>query len=181
MNFFNALKKLPIIFFATAILFSCSAKPENNSANIRKPDIRSKSAKPGASIKLVSKSIVSINPNEPSPFDIELQTTELGSYLEIDFLPVSGLNLVNTNVHQSLEVVSQSIKFPVTLFASGKGRYYLNIHIRIKDGDSNSTRTLALIVQVGDQQNEAVQFKKASDESVISLPAQEKISAAETR
>ena len=177
MIFLNGLKQLTIVLFVTVILFSCSVKPENDAAHLTKPSIRVKAAKPGAPIKLISESIITINPNELSQINIELQTMELGGYLEIDFLPVSGLNLVNTEAHLSLEIVSQTVKLPVTLLAPMKGRYYLNMHTRIKDGESSSTRALAIIVQVGEQKDKDVQFKKISGENVISLPAQEKISA----
>jgi len=177
MTLFYNLTKLAAVFFITAILLNCSGKPED--ATTRSPESKNytKAAKPGAPVKLVSDANVFINPNQPTQIIIELETSELGGYLGIDFIPGSGLEILNTETHQTVNLSdTPSIKFPVTLIAHSDGRYYLNMQIRVENSELSSNRTLALIVQAGSESDEKIKLKKTSGENVISLPAQEKIS-----
>lgn len=181
MTLFYNLKKLAAIFFITPILLNCSG--ESQATTIRSPESKNyaKVAKPGAPVKLVSEASVFINANQPTQIIIELETSELGGYLGIDFIAGNGLEILNTETHQTLDLSSNSlIKFPVTLLAYTDGRYYLNMQVRVENGESSSTRTLALIVQAGNGADKKIQFKKMSEADVISMPAQEKISTQPT-
>jgi hypothetical protein len=180
MTLFSKLKKLVALVFIASILFNCSGKSES-AADTVTPKNHSKVAKPGAPVTLVSDSRVVVNAGQPTKINVELkiserQTNELDGYLEINFVSSQGLDILETATYQRVNLTNTPIIFPVTLHAYTDGRYYLNLHIHIENGGSVSSRVLAVIVQVGAESDERIQFKKTSGENIISLPAQEKIS-----
>jgi hypothetical protein len=137
-----------------------------------------KTAKPGAAIKLVSDSMISIAANERVPTDIVLDAMESGGELTLEFYPTQGLSVVNTSIRQTIKLDAASpIKIPIVLMAPANGRYYLNMHISLHNGDAALARKLALIVQVGPVVDRAVSHQKITGENVIVLPAQETISS----
>jgi hypothetical protein len=137
-----------------------------------------KTAKPGAAIKLISNSSISAAAHELIQTEIALEIAEPGGELFIEFFPSQGLSLHNTITPQIIQFEpSAPVKIPVTLMAETNGRYYLNMHIRLKVGDEISARTLAVIVQVGSSVIPSVQLKKSVGENIIVLPAQETISS----
>ena len=170
-------KTLIVIFSIVLILSGCSGKSGKTLATEPgSTTSHSKEVKPGAPVKLVSTSNISITPNQPTQINVELETSEMNGYLELDLLPSQGLDIGDTPNHQTLNVTN-IIKIPMTLLVRTDGRYYLNIHIRINNGESSSTRILALIVHAGEKAETKTQFKKPTEENVVSLPAEEKISS----
>ena len=176
---FHANEKKLIAIFSIVLMFSgCSGKSDNTTTTHSVATSYPKEAKPGAPVKMVSPSSISINPSQLTQINIELETSEADGYLELDFLPSQGLDIGNTPKHQDVNLSNTSIlKIPVTLFTHADGRYYLNMHVRINNSESSSTRTLALIVQAGAKAGKKMQFKKPAQENVVSLPAEEKISS----
>ena len=137
-----------------------------------------KTAKPGAAIKLVSDSLISVTANEQVATEVVLETMESSGELILEFYPTQGLSLVNTSMRQTIQLdAATSIKIPIILMAAANGRYYLNMHISLHNRDTALARKLALIVQVGPVVDRAVSHQKITGENVIVLPAQETISS----
>lgn len=189
MSFIFRAIKIYSVLFVVAFLFSCSDKTqsfvkqsvaqvdEKKQPEIKSREITQKEVKPGAPVKLISPSIIYINPNEQTPAEILLEVKETSGELQIELSSSAELNLLDTTMQQTISLTSSStVKIPVTLLATANGRYYLKIHVRINNGDGTSARNLAVIIQVGPVTEKTVQLKKASGEHVISLPAHETIS-----
>jgi hypothetical protein len=160
-------------------LFSCHekstaiAQPNKIAAHAKESK---KEIKPGAAIKLVSGTITTLNANELTQVELLFEVKEPLGTLSLELSPTNGLEVLDTQMQQSINLTpSTPIKIPVKLRAMTNGRYYLNIQAGIDNGESSSTRNLALIVQVGAEQEKAMQFKKAAGDNVIKLPAQETI------
>lgn len=158
-------------------LWGCQPKTEAKKEAVA----RVKEAKPGAAIKLISDSLVTMNVNDVTPFGLVLDVKESSGYLTLELSAGDGLELLDTPIKQSIQLSQDPlVQLPIKLRAVENGRYYLHIHAAINNGDSPSTRNLALIVQVGPQATAAeptsVQLKKGSGENVKVLPAQETIS-----
>jgi hypothetical protein len=173
------LFRFTIILFsvlASASLWSC----HEQSTALSQPDkavVVAKEAKPGAAVKLMSRSIVFINANEPTQIELLLNVVESVGTLNLEFSTTNGLEVLDSPLFQRITLTSlKSIKVPVKLRALTNGRYYLHIHAGIDNGDSLSVRNLALIVQVGAETEKTIQLKKSSGENVLILPAQETIS-----
>jgi hypothetical protein len=183
MAFFDRRKSSTGIFFiavifAAAALLSCHGQPDDITTQSFASDSHSKRAKPGAPVKLVSAPSISINSDQETSINIELETSEVTGYLEIDFVQTPNIHIINAELQQSVDIVNNPrVNIPVTLFAPLEGRYYLNMHVRVKNSESYLSRTIALIVQVGTEAEKAGQLKKTAGENIISLPAKEKISS----
>jgi len=174
----------PTTTLFTALLFTCLLLAlcgcHEKATVMAEPNVNLKpikEAKPGAAIRLISNTIVSIKAKQTSQFELIFDVGDSEGLLNIKLSPTEGLDVVDTQMIQSIKLSSaNTIKIPVTLHAAIDGRYYLNIQATVEKGDSLSSRNLALIVQVGAEKEKANVFKKASGENVISLPAQETIS-----
>jgi hypothetical protein len=106
-----------------------------------------------------------------------LDIKEPSGSLNVELSASNGLDLVATPIQQNINFVqSGAIKIPVKLHADANGRYYLNLHANVNNNDLSSTRNLAVIVQVGAEVEKSPEFKKITNDNVISLPAQETIS-----
>lgn len=177
MNLFRSLTILSV-FMAFACTISCKEKSvELNHENIH--EVQKRESKPGAAIDLISSSIVSINPNELTQIKLLFDVKEPSGILSLEFFAGEGLDLLDTKMVQQINLpVSSPIELPIKMRAIVDGRYYLNIHANIANGDSPSMRNLAVIVQVGAEvkAEKSIQLKQTSGEKVISLPAQETIS-----
>jgi len=157
-------------------LSACHEKPVTVVQPVKKAQ-HLKEAKPGAAISLSSESITVINANEISSTELIFEVSEPSGTLMIELSPAGGLELLDTQTSQRIAFSSPGpIKVPVKLRALVDGRYYLNIHATLDNGDVISNRGLALIVQVGPEKARLNQLKKSSGDNVISLPAQETIS-----
>ncbi len=158
-------------------LVSCQEKSsvsvqQQNSASVKPV----KEAKPGAAIKLASSSIVFLNANDLTSVDLLLDANATKGILHFELSATNGLEILDTKIQGDLELApAVPVKIPVKLRAID-GRYYLNIQASIDNGDSVSSRSLAVIVQVGAEQEKNAQFKKSAGENVIPLPARETIS-----
>ncbi|RYY75515.1 MAG: hypothetical protein EOO52_08960 [Gammaproteobacteria bacterium] len=178
MALFCNLKKVIVIFSTALILLGCHGKSHDVSKQTSAADSPLKKAKPGASVKLVSAPIIFMNSNQQTPVDIEIETSETEGDLEIDFIPTPNINIISSESHHVVTISRYSrIKFPITLLAPSDGRFYLKMNFRFRNGESFSSQTLALIMQVGPETKKTLQFKKPENEKVISLPAEEKISS----
>lgn len=180
MNFFRITMAF-ILSISYLCLCGChpKAEPETQAAT------RVKEAKPGAAIKLISSSLVTMNANEITSFELVLDIKDSAGALGLELSATNGLELLETQVKQTIQLNQAShIQLPIKLRALENGRYYLHIHTAVQNDESLSTRNLALIVQVGPQalSNETAsphlqtQFKKGGNENVKVLPAQETIS-----
>ena len=170
--------KIGFALLFIAAFFGCMEKSVTEIIATSKPVQTTKTTKPGAAIKLVSNSLISITTNELAHTDIVLETMESRGELIIDFATSQGLSLKNINTPQSIKLDgSTPIKIPVSLIATSNGRYYLNMHISLNNADTISVRNLAVIVQVGPLVEKAVKLQKTAGENIISLPAQETISS----
>lgn len=171
--------KILVSGLALVYLLSCHEQPtaSSQSKTAGKTAVHVKEAKPGAAIKLSSNSIVFINANELTQIELMLDVKESSGSLNIELSPTNGLDIVETQMYQSINLGSSAaIKIPVKLRANTNGRYYLNIHASVNNNDLFSTRNLAVIVQVGAEIEKSPQLKKITNDNVISLPAQETIS-----
>jgi len=161
-------------------LLGCHERPATSSQTTSSGQsaVHVKEAKPGAAIKLSSSSIVFVNANELTQIDLLLDVKESSGSLNIELSATTGMEIVETQMQQSINLGASSvIKIPVKLRANVNGRYYLNIHASVNNNDLPSARNLAVIVQVGAETEKSPPLKKITNDSVISLPAQETISS----
>lgn len=170
--------KFGFAFCVTAALFGCMEKPVTEVTLPSKSVQATKTTKPGAAIKLVSNSLISITANELVHTEVVLEAMGSGGELITEFSTSQGLNLENTSTPQAIKFDSSApIKIPVSLVATANGRYYLNMHISLNNVDAISVRNLAVIVQVGPLAEKAVKLQKTAGENIVVLPAQETISS----
>lgn len=177
MSALYSATKSALALLVIAALLGCMEKPVAEVAP-SKPAQATKTTKPGAAIKLVSNSLISITRNEQVNTDIVLDAMESSGELTINFSTSQGLNLKNITSPQMIKFDgSVPIKIPIVLMATNNGRYYLNMHISLNNSDAISTRNLAVIVQVGPLMEQAVKLQKTAGENIIALPAHETISS----
>ncbi len=178
MNLFFRALKFQLVVVVAVCMYGCSDKtqPSLKQSVAQIKQIKQKEAKPGASVKLISSSILTINPNEKTSFEMLLEAKDASGELTVDLSVPDELSLLDTPMHHTINLSSSNIKIPVNLLAVANGRYYLKVHARINNGDTTSERNLAVIIQVGPNAEKSVQLEKRSGENVISLPAQETIS-----
>jgi len=169
--------KSGLALFVIAAFLSCNEKPITELITATKPVQTTKTAKPGAAIKLVSNSLIAISANELVHTDILLEAMESQGELIVEFSSSQGLILDNISPSHTIKLNGAApIKIPVAIRAISNGRYYLNMHISLNNTDAISVRNIALIVQVGPLLDSAVKFQKTAGENLIVLPAQETIS-----
>jgi hypothetical protein len=174
---YSATKPVLTLLVIMAFL-GCMEKPVTVVTAPSKSVQSTKTTKPGAAIKLVSSSLISITANERLHTEVVLEAMESGGKLIIDFSTSQGLILENTSTSQTIKFDgSAPIKIPVLLMATSNGRYYLNMHISLNNADAISVRNLAVIVQVGPAVEKEVKLQKTAGENIIALPAQETISS----
>lgn len=146
-----------------------------SSSEVSKPTVKhGKHLKPGADIRLQSDSIIFVKPNEIVDTDIVLATNETSGQLSLDISLSEGLELLDTSskINATLNE-TKLVKTPVKLRAIHDGRFYIYLQASLSNGESISSRSLALIVQAGPEIQKATQFQKSAGENVISMPAQE--------
>jgi hypothetical protein len=178
MSTLYSATKSVLALFVTVALLGCMEKSVTEVTTPSKSVQATKTTKPGAAIKLISSSLISINANELAHTNIVLEAMELHGELTVNFSPSQGLNLASTSTPQTIKFDSSApIKIPVSLVATANGRYYLNMHISLNNVDAISVRNLAVIVQVGPLAEKAVKLQKTVGENIIVLPAQETISS----
>lgn len=178
MNVLAGAIKIACVLLAITSVCACTEKRVAEKPVTTNASLPIKTAKLGAAIKLVSESIISIEPNQPTPTNIVLAGMPNQSDVSIQFSPSQGLSLGDAALHQVIKNNSARLIIPITLMAQSKGRYYINMHVRVSNSDSEElVRNLAVIVQVGSLEDHLSQFKKTTGENVIILPAQETISA----
>jgi len=173
-----SLKSGFVLFVFSVLILGCVEKSVARSAATAESTPPIKTAKPGAAIKLVSDSLLSVVANEVVHTDIVLQTSEPSGELIIDFSATQGLSLENTITSQTIKFhASSPIKIPIVVKALSDGRYYLNLRIKLNNAATASVRNLALIIQAGPLSEKASRVQKIAGENVIVLPAQETISS----
>ncbi len=178
MSTLYSATKSVLALFVTVALLGCMEKPVTEATMPSKSVQATKTTKPGAAIKLVSNSLISITANELVHTEVVLEAMESGGELIIDFATSQGLSLKSISTPQTIKFAgSAPVKIPVSLIATTNGRYYLNMHISLNNADVISVRNLAVIVQVGPLVEKAVQLQKTTGENIILLPAQETISS----
>jgi hypothetical protein len=177
MNVLCFSMKFSLTLIAVAAFLGCMEKPVTEITMPTQFTQPIKTVKPGAAVKLVSSALISITANDLTNTNIILEVMEPDGELIVGFLPSQGLSLEGLNTPQVITLDSSSpIKIPVSLRATTNGRYYLNMHISLKNADTISVRNLAVIVQVGPLVDKAVKLQKTDGENITVLPAQETIS-----
>lgn len=171
--------KFVLALLAIVMLLGCMEKSVTAVSTTPSKSVQAtKTTKPGAAIKLVSSSLLSITANELAHTEVVLEAMESSGELIIDFSASQGLSLENISTPQIIKFdTSVPIKIPVVLMATSNGRYYLNMHISLNNTDAISARNLAVIVQVGPLVEQAVKLQKTAGENIIALPAKETISS----
>jgi|GEM_PF-667535 len=160
---------------------SQSNHPDTRVAEVSSAALKTtKDAKPGAKVRLASSSIVTLAAAKTTSIEILLNAQVDDGNMHVELNPSEGLQLLGDKAsYDFTNNVDGQYKLKVDLYAANDGRYYLNLHTGITAGDASSSRSLAVIVQVGavtaidEQPTKALQ--KASGEKVISLPAEERI------
>jgi hypothetical protein len=183
-------KILFILWMLSCCIFlSCQQKPTQESittnAATAKPSAfmhELKAAKPGAPVGLASANLVVINLNKTTRVDIFLNVKAITGAMHVDVKPSEGLQLIKVMTAQDFKLdTNGKYNLSVDLLAVNRGRYYLNLQAQINDGESVSSRSLAVIIQVGspvdDNQKSEKTLKQTTNENIISLPAQESISS----
>ena len=170
-----------IVIFACALINACAPKHEASVANSSQTSsLIKKEIKPGAQVSLDSPTLVSINPNQATNINLSLKTPATLGKMHVDIIPGDGLQLLNTTSSYNLTLDgSANYPFVAQLLAPNNGRFYLNLHISLDNGETISSRALAVIVQVGPSVEESLQsnklLKTSTSEHVISLPAEETV------
>lgn len=170
--------KSKIFCFIVLSLFGftgCSPKSsEISSATVK----HEKHLKPGADLRLQSDSIIFIKRDEIVSTNIILATNEASGRLILDLSVSEGLELLDTPKQINTELnETKLINIPIKLHAVRDGRFYVYLQASLNNGESLSSRSLALIVQAGPEIQKTIQFQKPAGENVISMPAQETQSA----
>lgn len=152
-------------------LSSCSPHTEDRNAH------NLKGGKPGAPIELASPALVNIKPNEKSTVDIVLSTSVASGIVQILLTPTDNLQLLSAPQFDAVHIAkAQPLIIPVEVLANSNGRYYITLQLSFNDGEESSSRTLSVIVQVGEPaQEQAATLQKPSGNNIISLPAHETI------
>jgi len=163
-------------------LGACSQKPEPLSQiqaePVQLPAVK-KTLKPGAPVTLISPEIIEMQANQTASVDLHLQVLQKGSLLIKLSTSDDGLQLLATPAVQTLEVSTADIVLPIQLNAVADGRYYVNVNTLLETADGTTTRSLAVVVQVGNISMKALkpsaQTRQSDSDAVVSLPAQETI------
>jgi hypothetical protein len=197
------LKSVAAIFFLFC-LYACEFKPESphaaeeqmlvdsqsevaaaNTKNVqtksdKTPHHHHPLVKPGAAVSL--KTAQPLSAPLPGLYEYQLQ---LVSPMQ------NGKMTVNVQAGEGFEIVSSARWFefelqeggeyhvPLTINATAKGRFYIQLHVSITTDGQSSSRVVAAILQVGEP---AVKTQKTTlktireDDGVTSMPAHETIS-----
>lgn len=175
---------LMILIFCLFPTAGCQQKGEQEviAAPLHKSQLltRTKTAKPGAPVSLVSANRITINENKESTVIVLLKAQSASGTIDVQISSSEGLQVLSRaellDVHLNADGYYQ---LPVSVLAPRNGRYYLNLQVIISNSENVLSRALAVIVQVG-LPGEANQvpmqmMKPVTDENIISLPAQETI------
>lgn len=184
------------LFCTVLLLAACQQKNEHQDA-LSQPKVISSShsesmppllaekklhkVKLGAPVSLVSNKNVILNENEITKIDIVLNAKFSNGSMSVQLNPSEGLQVLsNSTLHTFSPDASNQYLFSVDLLAKKSARYYLNLNVVIDDGENASSRTLAVIVQVGAPPASGMEnidmHKQSNDKNIIVLPAQENIS-----
>lgn len=195
----NPMKKsvLYVLLLNALLLASCQQKAEQsvseNSANSEAlKNSKIKEAKPGAQVGLASDNVIFIAANKTSEIEILFRAQLGNGDMQVELNPGEGLQLPGVTQPYVFTANDTGLyRLGLQISAADNGRYYLNLKATINNGGVSSARTLAVIVQVGDEPasenstaassavNEKLSFdaiEKPSSEAVVSLPAQERVS-----
>jgi hypothetical protein len=143
---------------------------------------RTKTAKPGAPVSLVSANIVTVNENKESTVIVILKAQSASETIDVKINSSEGLQVLSVTEVRNVHLNANGYyEVPISVLALNDGRYYLHLQVLIGDAENFLSRALAIIVQVGSP-NEAKQvplrmMKSVTDENIILLPAQETINA----
>ncbi len=168
---FNALCFIVLILLN---LTACNPKSAEIAPTTVKHEKHEKHLKPGADVKFQSHSIIFVKGGEIVNTDLVLTTNERSGRLLLDLSVSEGLELLDTPKQIDAELSeTKLVKIPVKLRAIRDGRFYLYLQASLSNGESTSSRSLALIVQAGPEIQQETQFQKPAGENLISMPAQE--------
>jgi hypothetical protein len=162
------------------LVSACAPKQGQIATNNQTISAVKKEIKPGAPVTLDSPALININANQATNINLALKTTTTLGNMRVDIIPGDGLQLLNKNSAYKLVLDgSPDYSLATELLAPNNGRFYLNLHISLDNGETISSRTLAVIVQVGPSAEESVQsdklLKTLTGEHVISMPAEETV------
>lgn len=169
------------LILSWCLLSACQEK--SSQANMRVssvPERSVKEVKPGAKVSLASENIVTLTAGNTATVDILLNAQLGDGNMHVELNPSEGLQLQgSSSSYDFTPTADGQYKISPHLYTPVDGRYYLNINATITAGDVLSSRSLAVIVQVGaipsTAESPAKSLQKTSGENVVSLPAQERI------
>lgn len=177
------MKKLIVMasVLSVFLLGACQQKPAQVDAiTSGKPVAATKNLKPGAQVSIASENVIVIAANQLTTSEVMLAAELDDATMTVSVAAGEGLHLSGTL--ETYDFISNPDgKYPlkVVLFGADPGRYYVNLYATINKNSELSSRSMTLIVQVGDSlpTSELSQktLNKISNENIISLPAQERI------
>lgn len=136
--------------------------------------------KPGASVRLENSQPFYLESPGIADLDLLLSTAASAGNMQVDVAVGQGLELFSSKSRFDFVLVNGGIyKLPLQISAAGEGRFYINLHVRITNGQQQQTKVITAVIQVGALAARAL--KKQDDglnddeSAVIDLPAQETV------
>ncbi len=176
----KVLIKYSFIAFITMGLLAC--KHELSQPVVVADDYvqqSSRHTKSGAAVSLVSSQVNLAVSGVEYAVDIDLNSQYASGSMELSVSTSDGLYIMSGHTNATLALTQGTISNPYRLIASETGRYYVYLNIKAQSGGQTSTRALTFIVQVGevvsDTSSSSLKKATSSEDSVITLPAQEEI------
>ena len=133
-------------------------------------------AKPGAALALTNSQVNLPLASVQYAVNVDINSDYAEGDMALSVSTSDGLFLIEGELTQVVPLKKGVIRLPYELFAVQSGRYYLYINATINKGNKTTARAMALIVQVGEEQQKTVNDRNNSHaEKIKILPAQEEI------
>lgn len=181
-----------LMFFSLlllTLLLGCNRSAPESSASISEsgaPIAKEKSTaaqfrgKPGAPVSLKNQQPIYIDTPGVIDLNLLLATAKQNGIMQVDIVAGEGIELHSTQLHFEFALVRDGIyELPLRVAIAAEGRYYINLQVRILNGDERENRAITAIVQVGvpaarsDKPRLAPAATAGDESGVIELPAQE--------
>ena len=134
--------------------------------------------KPGASVRLENSQPFYLESPGIADLDLLLSAAASAGNMQVDVAVGQGLELFSAQSRFDFVLANGGIyKLPLQISAAGEGRFYINLHVRITNGQQQ-TKVISAVIQVGALAARALKKQDGlnDDESaVIDLPAQETV------
>lgn len=180
------MKNIPLIVLVVCLLptTGCQQKSKHEmvSSSVNESQLltRTKTAKPGAPVSLISANIVTIGKNRESTVVVLLKAQSASEIIYIELNSSEGLQVLSGAEKKEVHLNTDGYyHLPVSVLALNSGRYYLNLRVIIGEPETFISRNLAIIIQVDPlaqaDQSPMLMMKSVTEENIILLPAQETI------